>query len=361
MTFCLTFAAAEIGLGADAHLLGCLVEFLAASRTKRAVSLQLRDFFLLFAFCGRLGAEDLDEESSADPCVCPLYVLHFGGRGFRYCLRTETALASRSSTSQLMPSSAFKRSRALWDNARRPHETRSRQTAAYACAILYELQPIRFSNIDASEWRRNFDYVISMLVELIKATPVLCREAWAALRTIQPAKLGSGVSGLIVYYYFVRWAHEKLDAGPMILIVTALAAIFTFGLDDDPGNRHGLSAYSVFNRGFQRIMGSLDADALVAQHLGGGLAMAGGIMDDDSMPHERLEPAVRRPEPQAPAAPADAEEQPHENNRARRSGKKARRRNQDQRREIQRQRNAAMALGFADDGNDHDAIMRLDQ
>ena len=64
------------------------------------------------------------------------------------------------------------------------------------------------------------------------------------------------------------------------MIITSLVTIFTVGLgdDNDDENKDGenrLSAYSVFNRGFQRMLGSVDADSLLAQHVGGGFMMGG--------------------------------------------------------------------------------------
>jgi len=261
-----------------------------------------------------------------------------------------------------MRSSGFKRSRALWDNARRPHENKGRQLAAYTRAILYELQPVQFASFDSKEWIRNIRFFLSTCLKVLKATPGLLTELRETLRTIRLSKLGFGASALITYYYFVRWAHEKLDAGPMVLILTALVAIFTIGLDDDP-NRDGLSAYSVFNRGFQRILGSLDADELVAQHVGGGLGFMGGAVDAARAPEEQEwddpRPARHR-EQRADPPPAEPDEQGHNNtdNRSRRSGKKARRQNLEQRQEIRRQREAAMAMGFGDD-DDEAAMMQL--
>lgn len=182
----------------------------------------------------------------------------------------------------------------------------------------------------------------------------------------------------------------------MVVIVTALVAIFTIGLGDDD-NPTGPSAYSVFNRGFERLLGSVDADALLAQHIGGG---AGGLMmmnnnnnddndDVDDVDGGRIirRRAVRpRPDGAARGEQDDGAElnlgrnrdandnnvgDGHRgddnniineqngdnnvvNNRARKSGKKARRRNLDQRREIQRQREAAIRMGM-----DHEETIEM--
>ncbi|CAB9516838.1 expressed unknown protein [Seminavis robusta] len=130
-----------------------------------------------------------------------------------------------------MPPAGFKRSRALWDEARRPRDRKVEEWKSLLRAILYELQPVRFIT----------------------------------------------------------------HAGPVVLISTALAIIFTVGLGDNE-NDGELSAYSVFNRGFQRLMGSVDVEELVNQHVGGGMMMGAAGMHpppplvvDDDQEHRRQE------------------------------------------------------------------------
>lgn len=156
----------------------------------------------------------------------------------------------------------------------------------------------------------------------------------------------------------------------MLVILTSLGAIFTFGLGDN-ANPDGLSAYSVFNRGFERIMGSVDGEALLAQHVGGGFAGAMGGMGG-GMPEQedRRPPAAAVARHRRPPAAEDEEDWDSDddnqdddnngqgNNRggARKSGKKARRRNLEQRQELRRQRDAARALGLHGDGNPEDQV-----
>ena len=183
---------------------------------------------------------------------------------------------------------------------------------------------------------------------------------------------------IALYYVFLRWIHATLDAGPVVLILTALTSIFTVGLSDQ-ANSDGLSAYSVFNKGFQKILGSIDADDLLQQHLGGGGMMMQMMIHrrpiDDDFEGDNDEDAP----PQRPRRPhhnqrannnnnndndniANVHDQgePAENNiinnnpnRARRTGKKARRDRAaiEQRREIRAQRDAALAMGL---GHIHD-------
>jgi hypothetical protein len=157
----------------------------------------------------------------------------------------------------------------------------------------------------------------------------------------------------------------------MLVILTSLGAIFTFGLGDNE-NPDGLSAYSVFNRGYERILGSVDAEALLAQHVGGGFAgamggMGGGMPEQED--HRPPAAAVARPRgPQAVLEDegdwnSDDDNQDDDNdgqgnNRgvARKSGKKARRRNLEQRQELRRQRDAARALGLHGDGDPDDQV-----
>ena len=160
--------------------------------------------------------------------------------------------------------------------------------------------------------------------------------------------------------------YRALDAGPVVLILTALTLIFTVGLSDDE-NRNGLSAYSVFNKGFEQLLGSIDADSLLAQHVGGGIMMNMNphndapqferVRDNDIPPNrpryeEEVNDAVFVNEDDANAGGVqndgniNDDDDNNNNNRARRSGKKARRRNLDQRRELRRQRELAMQIGL---------------
>ena len=63
------------------------------------------------------------------------------------------------------------------------------------------------------------------------------------------------------YFFFVFLINDSLlDAGPLVLIITALTIIFTVGLGEKGEGE--ISAYSVFNRGFQKLMGSVDVVGL---------------------------------------------------------------------------------------------------
>jgi Uncharacterized conserved domain (SAYSvFN) len=176
--------------------------------------------------------------------------------------------------------------------------------------------------------------------------------------------------------------YRLLDAGPLMVIVTALAAIFTVGLGDNADGQ--LSAYSVFNRGFQQLLGSIDVDDLVNQHVGGGMMMAGAAgrlppagvepHHHDNHPHPRN--AARDPRNHFPDQiieddddhddalehdETDNEQLQQQQQHHRKAGKKARRRNLEERQEQRRQREIARAMGLDGTGGDQEmmAMQRL--
>lgn len=252
----------------------------------------------------------------------------------------------------------MRRSRALWDEARRPDAPRM----ALLQAILYELQPVRFSTIDLLYPTRTLGGIWSGFVSFISvALPSIMRETHRLVRNSLP-RHWMAVLAAVAYYYLVRYVHQILDAGPLLVIATAIVVIFTVGLGDT-ATRDGMSAYSVFNRGFQRMLGELDSEALVQQHVGGAMGFVGmGVMaQPNEVQHEELAAAARAEPQNGDEGDNVEEEAPPERGIARKSGKKMRRRNLEQRRELQRQREMTMAMGFGEEG-DHEemvAIQRL--
>eukprot|EP00545_Synedropsis_sp_CCMP1620_P001112 CAMPEP_0119006472 /NCGR_PEP_ID=MMETSP1176-20130426/2310_1 /TAXON_ID=265551 /ORGANISM="Synedropsis recta cf, Strain CCMP1620" /LENGTH=295 /DNA_ID=CAMNT_0006958385 /DNA_START=69 /DNA_END=956 /DNA_ORIENTATION=- len=275
----------------------------------------------------------------------------------------------------------YRRSRALWDEANRPDAPKM----ALLRAILYELQPIHFRKINTTQWRARWYSLIRFGKETLPSTTVNVVKYISHLSF----KSWMMVAGVLVYYVAIRIIHELLDAGPIVMIITALIAIFTFGLsDNESGN--GLSAYSVFNRGFQRLMGSVDVENLVQQHVGGGMAAGMAAMqqqppqrnhhhhrdddDDDMQPRARRAPARnnnnQRDNPRnddddddddddAPELDNDINNQNNDiNNRARKSGKKSRRRDLQQRRDLQEQRRAAVEMGLGHNDADTDVVVQ---
>ena len=254
----------------------------------------------------------------------------------------------------------YNRSRVLWDQTIRSRHTKfTSWIVAWMRAILYEVQPIRFSETDWKFFTRTLNRASQAVWYCFKSVPTVFRILILFLR-----KRTLLVAGIAIYGLFVRWIHDTIEAGPIVLMITSLALIFTIGLSDNDGNEERLSAYSVFNRGFERLLGSVDAESLLAQHVGMGPGAALPVVPQQQQQQQEMPPPVARENPQ-PNAPNQEQEPPNNNqqrnNRARKSGKKARRRNIEQRREVQRQRDAAMALGIQGNETQEEmmAIQRL--
>jgi hypothetical protein len=243
-------------------------------------------------------------------------------------------------------------SRELWDQAGSSY-------GALARAILYELQPIRFSQLQIQQWATKTQNVF---VSILSVTWSILQTIFVFIRDDFSLWHGKLLAAVLLYYCLVRVVHEYLEAGPLMLMVTALALIFTIGLADknenDPRSQREMSAYHVFNRGMQRMMGDLDAEQMLAQHLGGVLYNGNNNNDDDdgfrARPQgQRLhEAGVQGNNNENVDNGNDALQQ---GAAARRSRKRAR---GEQRREMQRQREAAIAAIEDDDGEDAVALQR---
>lgn len=263
-----------------------------------------------------------------------------------------------------------RRARSLWDETRKPNAPPS----ALIRAILYELQPIRFSTLNSSTFGVTLRKAPNVIKDFItNKVPIIIKACFQFLRTRSLRQWGYLIA-ILIYWQTVVYLHNLLHAGPTILIVTALIIIFTIGLGDNAGSENDgyVSAYSVFNRGFQSILGSMDADNLVAQHVGGGAAAAMVMNNndddiwDDNDREDRNRRHNRNQQPQQQHNQEEGQDQDRDNNnsRSRKSGKKARRKRnleqkRQQQREIQLQRDAAAAMGFGLDGMDAVAMNRL--
>lgn len=95
------------------------------------------------------------------------------------------------------------------------------------------------------------------------------------------AKFGTTLLGLKLYHRLLLYLHELLNAGPMFFMLTLLGLLYTVGLGENTGAGSGVpSAYSVFNRGMARILGTVDGEELARQYAGGAaMAAAAGRMD----------------------------------------------------------------------------------
>ena len=124
-----------------------------------------------------------------------------------------------------MPPAGFKRSRALWDDARRPRERKVEEWKSLLRAILYELQPIRFS-----QYHHSFSYVtrpqaIGHFLSS-RVLPVAQRGLVFMITVVLPtigsfirnltARQWMMVGGVVMYYFMVRWIHEYVGIGGSI-------------------------------------------------------------------------------------------------------------------------------------------------
>ncbi len=306
-------------------------------------------------------------------------------------------------------------------------------TIALLRAVLYEIQPFRIKPtlhrvqlfIQDGGWKR---CATTLVLSPLKSIVAILTQITHVIHTIylQSIDLPSVQSFLVthktllaksflaifalrIYYLTVLYLHELLSAGPLVIIATLFTILYTIGLGENTGASSGIpSAYSVFNRGVQRILGTVDAEELARQFAGGMAAVrvgGGNNRDDDGgiwmMHHENNERNRQRanavdedqndnlvnerrrqrrlerlqqqrvvdevgPQRQVNDIMDDEEDESDDvdddtyMNRgrgdvvaaaraggvARKSGKKARRRNLEMRREIQRQRQVAAALGL---------------
>ena len=264
----------------------------------------------------------------------------------------------------------FRRSRALWE--RRDPSWTYYISREFRSALLYELQPFRLGSLTRLQFQTNVQILRRQVEQtcrslFVTSRCVLTDYVWPLVRqhcTLTDAVIGLG---LLVYLYMLRWVHQVLEAGPLVLMVSALVAIFTIGLSDNAASDSSMpSAYAVFNKGFQKLLGSVDADALLQQHVGGGM-MAGGMMmmmgggvGAGREHHHEHHPRGHHPR-DAAAAVNDDEEQDDDEAllRRRRPRKKQGNRERNlQRRELQRQRQAAAEHGFGGH-NDEQAMVHL--
>jgi Uncharacterized conserved domain (SAYSvFN) len=195
-----------------------------------------------------------------------------------------------------MPPRGFKRSRALWDQANSPsfgevsqhdassssqasaHRRRRRlrvdKVVALARAVGYELQLVRASQLPSlQEISERCRRAGRSAWHLLAADAPRAARGVAALASERTGRQWCLVAAVAAYYGFVRYMHEWLNAGPVVLIFTLLAILFTVGLGDT-ADGETLSAYSVFNRGV-RLLGDVNVDDLMAQHVGGAGGAAG--------------------------------------------------------------------------------------
>lgn len=78
----------------------------------------------------------------------------------------------------------------------------------------------------------------------------------------------------ITAFLFMSMVAIWLEFGLVFFIFATLGLIFTVGLSDEARRPGQLSAWSVFNEGMTRLLGTIDAEALAQQYAGGAGAAA---------------------------------------------------------------------------------------
>lgn len=98
----------------------------------------------------------------------------------------------------------YRRSRALWDEARRPDASKM----AAVRAVLYELQPIRFSSIDTAQWRaRGVACSRGARRFVTQTVPVMSRRAGTFVMSLSHRNW-MVIGAILIYYVAIRMVHQ---------------------------------------------------------------------------------------------------------------------------------------------------------
>ncbi len=131
-----------------------------------------------------------------------------------------------------------RQSRQLWDKTKEQNAS----TMTFVKAIAYELQPIDISGMEIPPLSEVVEYSSSLIKQ---AGQVSFRSITSFVKFLlrRTAKEWAVAIAFIGYWKGVVYLHRTLDAGPSVLMITALVIIFSVGLGDTKdGNT--LSAYS---------------------------------------------------------------------------------------------------------------------
>ncbi len=120
-----------------------------------------------------------------------------------------------------MPPAGYKRSRALWDETRRP-DSSSRDLIR---AILYEIQPLRFSKTNQRQMTQQLSNVFSTLLVAIRSFPGMVAVVLKFLRVLK-FRHWLLVGGIVLYYYFVRLMHRYVLNFLTIIKVSILFRLY---------------------------------------------------------------------------------------------------------------------------------------
>ncbi len=179
-------------------------------------------------------------------------------------------------------------------------------------AILYEIQPFRIKpcynrvmiflkeedglrHVLSTTVKNKTLYILDTVQKSCRICFNLLRQ-YCTIQSIQQHKLTIGKASLILialklYHRTLLYLHELLHAGPILIILTLFFLLYTIGLGENTGASSGIpSAYSVFNRGMTRILGTVDAEDLARQYAGGAAAaMGGGGGGGNNNAHHRVD------------------------------------------------------------------------
>jgi hypothetical protein len=98
----------------------------------------------------------------------------------------------------------YRRSRALWDEARRPNAPRM----AFVRALLYELQPIRLSSIDTAQWRaRAVAFSRGARRFATQTVPAVNRRIGTFVMSLS-GRNWMVIGAVLLYYVTVRILHQ---------------------------------------------------------------------------------------------------------------------------------------------------------
>jgi len=118
--------------------------------------------------------------------------------------------------------------------------------------ILYELQPVRPK--DLKKWSGD------VVGGTIKLGGQLARGAVFLVRGLVSFVVGLSLRSVMATLGWVlalRWVYSSYpDWTQLYVVLSILVSMFVFGLDSS-GNRTSASAYSVFNRNFEAIAGTM--------------------------------------------------------------------------------------------------------
>jgi hypothetical protein len=133
-------------------------------------------------------------------------------------------------------------------------------------AILYELQPVRWREL--KEWTKSLGSNLqSVVVAVYSGMAFVLRSTGGTLKNM---KLGTAVRCSLVLASFLvafYWGGENIFK--LYLAIMIISLVYIYGLDRRVRGKGELSAFSVFNDGFQRIAGTFDADQIDRMIRGG--------------------------------------------------------------------------------------------